>query len=431
MLGTVFTVSALFLFNHKKTNMSSLQNIPKEEVKGMCIKSFLISLVAGISLVTGFGLCCPVVQAGEFVTKIADKVEFSGFVRFITGFSDNLPDDMHNIISDHSKHDTSFITSAGFSRLRFTITGPQIKGWKTKGFVDGDFRGSSGDSAKLRIRQGWVGIKDPYDHWEIYFGQKESILCSMISYKYTLTLEGLIGAGTLYQRSPGIQIFRHFGPYHIAAEVMKASDAGSGTGKLNGSYSNQPSYTARIGYKDEVLEGWLAFRYDNSKESFDPQKLGQYTSNAGWLLTGEGEWRIPPFALYATGYLGKGSAYPHIFRKFKDDGGPLSNLIMINSRKDDTWGAMFSTRVTIDKFAFAATLGLAEVEDGDNSWASIVGRNTRGESLMETTVRANVKYNWNPALWFGLEYVHSELSGMPEAVNYKGSSWLLHVNYSF
>ena len=92
---------------------------------------------------------------------------------------------------------------------------------------------------------------------------------------------------------------------------------------------------------------------------------------------------------------------------------------------------MFGARVTIDKFAFAVSFGLAEVEDGDNSWAAIVGRNTRGESLKETTVRGNVKYNWSPALWFGLEYVHSELSGMPEADNYKGDSYLLHVNYSF
>ena len=56
----------------------------------MSIKSYLISLVAGISLFTCFALCCPVAQAGEFVTKLADKVEFSGFVRFITGYSDNL-----------------------------------------------------------------------------------------------------------------------------------------------------------------------------------------------------------------------------------------------------------------------------------------------------------------------------------------------------
>jgi len=402
----------------------------------MCIKSYLISLVAEISLIIGFTLYSSVAQAGNLVTKIADNVKFSGFVRFITGWSHNLPDDMHNIISDSSKHDTSFITSAGFSRLRFNITGPQIKGWKTIGFVDGDFRGSSGDSAKLRIRQGWVGIKDPYNHWEIYFGQKESILCSMISYKYTLTLEGFIGAGTLYQRSPGIQIFRYFGPYHIATEVMKASDAGPGTGKLNKSYSDKPSYTVRIGYKDDALEGWLAFRYDNSKESFDPQKRGQYSSNAGWLFTGEVEWRtkrrIPFVGLYATGYIGKGSAYPHIFRKFIEDGGPLSNLILINSKKDNTWGAMFGIRVdNIDKFAFAVTLGLAEVEDGDNSWASIVGRNTQGESLMETTIRANVKYKLNPAFWFGFEYVYSKLSGMPEAADYKGSSLLLHVNYSF
>ncbi|MBE9581581.1 MAG: porin [Proteobacteria bacterium] len=397
----------------------------------MRIKSFLISLAAGISLVIGFALCCPVAQAGEFVTRIADKVEFSGFARFITGFSDNLPDDMHNIISDSSRHDTSFITSAGFSRLRFTITGPEVEGWKTRGFVDGDFRGSGGDGAKLRMRQAWVGIKDPNDHWDIYFGQKESILDSMISYKYTLSLEGLIGAGTLYQRSPGMQIFRHFGPYHIAAEVMKASDAGPGTGKLNENYSDQPSCTVRTGYKDDALEGWLAFRYDDSEESYEPDKLGQDTNNAGWLLTGEGEWQIHPFALYATGYIGEGSAYPHIFRTFDDDGGPLSGLTMINSNKDETWGAMLGARVTIDKFAFAASFGLAEVEDGDNSWAAIVGRDTRGESLKETTVRGNAKYNWNPALWFGLEYVHSELSGMPEADNYKGDSCLLHVNYSF
>lgn len=397
----------------------------------MSIKSFIISLVAGISLIIGFALCCSVAQAGEFVTKLADRVEFSGFVRFITGYSDNLPDDMHNIISDRSKNDPFWVTSAGFSRLRFTITGPEVERWKTRGFVDGDFRGSGGDGAKLRMRQAWMGINSPDEDWELFFGQKESILDSMISYKYTLSLEGNIGAGTLYQRSPGIQLFRHFGPYHVAFEMMKASDAGPGTGKLNDSYSDQPSYTLRSGYKGEDFDGWIACRYDNSKESFKAEDLGRYTNNAGWLLTGEAEWRLDPLALYGTWYVGEGSAYPHIFRQFKDDGGPLQNLILINCKKDKTKGAMVGVRTTINKFFIALSAGYVEVKDEDGSWTDVVGRDTRGKTLDQVTYGLAAKYLIAKPLWVGLECVYSEFSGMPEAEDYKGSSCLMHLNYSF
>jgi len=397
----------------------------------MSIKSYLISLVAGISLFTCFAICCPVAQAGEFVTKLADQVEFSGFVRFIAGYSDNLVDDMHNIISDRSEHDPFWVHTAGFTRLRFSITGPDAEGCKTRGFVDGDFRGSGGDGAKLRMRQAWMGIKSPDENWELFFGQKESILCSMISYKYTLSLEGDIGAGTLYQRSPGIQLFRYFGPYHTALGIMKASGAGPGTGKLNDGYSDQPSYTLRSGYKGEDFEGWLAFRYDNSKESFRPEDLDKYTNNAGWLLTGEAEWRLKPLSLYGTWYWGEGSAYPHIFRKFEDDGGPLQNLILINSKEDKTRGAMVGVRSTINRFSVALSAGYMEVEDGDGSWADIVRRDTEGKSLDQMTYRLVTKYQFGKALWVGLEFVHSELSGMREAEDYKGQSCLMHINYNF
>ncbi len=370
-------------------------------------------------------------QAGDFVTKLADKVEFSGFVRFIGGYSDNLPDDMHNILSDRSRHDPFWVNSAGFSRLRFAITDAEVARWKTRGFVDGDFRGSSGDGANLRIRQAWMGIKSPDKDWEVFFGQKESILCSMISYRYTLSLEGNIGAGTLYQRSPGIQAFRYFGPWHVAFEIMKASDAGPGTGKLNDSYSDQPSYTLRSGYKGEDFEGWLSLRYDDSKESFKPEDLGKYTNNAGWLFTGEAEWRLEPVALYGTWYAGEGSAYPHIFRQFEDDGGPLQNLILINTKADKTRGGMVGVRRTINKFSLALSAGYMEVEDNDGSWTNIVGRDTKGESLDQVTYRLGMKYQLVKSAWLGLEVVYSELSGMPEARDYEGKSCLMHVNYSF
>jgi hypothetical protein len=370
-------------------------------------------------------------QAGDFVTKLADKVEFNGFVRFIAGYSDNLPDDMHNVLSDGSRHDPFWVNSAGFTRLRFTITGPEVEGWKTRGFVDGDFRGSSGDAAGLRMRQGWTGIKNPDEDWEFFFGQKESILCSMISYRYTLSLEGNIGAGTLYQRSPGIQAFRYLGPYHVAVEIMKASDAGPGTGKLNDSYSDQPSYTLRSGYRGKDFEGWLAFRYDNSDESFTPEDLDKYTNNAGWLFTGEAEWRLKPLALYGTWYVGEGSAYPHVFRQFEDDGGSLQNLILINRKEDETMGAMVGVRSTINKLSLALSAGYMEVEDEDGSWANIVGRDTKEKHVGQVTYRLATKYHLSESFWLGLAFVYSQMSGMPEAEHYKGQSCLMHVNYSF
>jgi predicted porin len=281
------------------------------------------------------------------------------------------------------------------------------------------------------MRQALVGIKSPDEHWEFLFGQEESILCSMISYRYTLSLEGDIGAGTLYQRSPGIQAFRYFGPYHVAFEIMKASDAGPGTGKLNDSYSDQPSYTLRSGYEGENFEGWLSCRYDNSKESFKPEDLDKHTSNAGWLFTGEAEWRLKPVALYGTWYVGEGSAYPHIFRQFEDDGGSLENLILINSKEDKTRGAMVGVRSTINKLSLALSAGYTDIEDKDGSWTDVVGRDTEGESLGQTTYRLVTKYQLGEPLWVGLEFVYAEISGMPEAKDYKGQSFLMHVNYSF
>jgi hypothetical protein len=370
-------------------------------------------------------------QAGDFVTKVAEEVEFSGFVRYVGGYSDNLPDDMHNVLSDSSKHDPFWVNSAGFSRIRFSITGPEATGWRTKGFVDGDFRGSAGDGAGLRVRQAWMGVMSPSEDWELFFGQKESILCSMISYKYTLSLEGYIGAGTLYQRSPGIQAMRHFGPYHVALEIMKASDAGPGTGKLNNNYSNQPSCTLRSGYKGETFEGWLAFRYDNSKESFAPESLNTYTSTAGWLLTGEAEWRLKPLALYGTWYVGKGSSYPHIFRQFDADGGPLQNLTLIDSKNDRTRGGMIGVRRSFDRISFALSAGIMEVEDKNGGWSGVTGRDTAGETLAQATYRLVAKYEITKPLWIGIEFVYSDMWGMPEASDYKGKSCLMHTNYDF
>jgi len=92
---------------------------------------------------------------------------------------------------------------------------------------------------------------------------------------------------------------------------------------------------------------------------------------------------------------------------------------------------MVGVRSTINRFSVALSAGYMEVEDGDGSWTNIVGRDTEGKSLDQMTYRLVTKYQFGKALWAGLELVHSELSGMREAEDYKGQSCMMHINYNF
>ncbi len=92
---------------------------------------------------------------------------------------------------------------------------------------------------------------------------------------------------------------------------------------------------------------------------------------------------------------------------------------------------MVGVKSTINKLSLALSAGYMDIEDKDGSWTDVVARDTEAESLDQTTYRLAAKYQFGEPLWVGLEFVYSEVSGMPEAKDYKGQSFLMHVNYSF
>ena len=92
---------------------------------------------------------------------------------------------------------------------------------------------------------------------------------------------------------------------------------------------------------------------------------------------------------------------------------------------------MVGAKKIYKKITFVFSFANIKVNDGDNSWSKYVGYDTKNKYLMQETVKGYAKYTLNQSLWIGIEYIGSNLTGLDETSNYKGTSFLLHTNLNF
>jgi hypothetical protein len=122
------------------------------------IKKFIVVAIAVL-------LAIPAISFAGSATSRWD-LTLGGYIKFDMGWADKgtnadyavAPRDSIGIWENRDAEFSSQYAAGGEGRLWWIIKGPDAWGGKTSGYVEGDFRGQSGDYGEFNLRHAWMKI---------------------------------------------------------------------------------------------------------------------------------------------------------------------------------------------------------------------------------------------------------------------------------
>jgi len=141
----------------------SHKNINKEER----MKKFIVVAIAVL-------LAIPAVSFAGSATSRWD-LTLGGYIEFDMGWADRTvnadyataPRKSYGTFENRDAEYASEYAAGGAGRLWWIIKGPDAWGGKTSGYVEGDFRGQSGDYGEFNLRHAWMKIDWANDSLQI------------------------------------------------------------------------------------------------------------------------------------------------------------------------------------------------------------------------------------------------------------------------
>ncbi len=180
-------------------------------------------------IVFGLVLCALVAMPISAMGAKTGDFEIGGYIKLFTDWNSTqvvnknmgLVGSRNNAI--YPSHDGRFRMTAQDTRFNFKITGPEVWGAKTQGYIEMDFDVDGQDAAaaapvtnswRPRLRHAWFRMDWP-GGWQVLMGQYWGVFCNF--WPDTVNSGPLFGHGMSTQRLPQIRVTKKTGPWTFDA----------------------------------------------------------------------------------------------------------------------------------------------------------------------------------------------------------------------
>ena len=399
----------------------------KNNDKEVRMKKFIVIAIAVL-------LAIPAVSFAGSATSRWD-LTLGGYIEFDLGWADRgvnadyaiAPRKSYGIWENREAEYASEFAAGGAGRLWWIIKGPDGWGGKTSAYVETDFRGQAGDYGEMNLRHAWMKIEWANDSLQI--GRQWQRWGAHFPFGGWLLMFSGLGPSLKGQRNEAIVWDHKFtkdwgfylGVYHNSANDMGAraldNFANSPFPFIEGGIRYASDSCGRIGNQIMMFEAGGFLGWERNIWAYTPAIGGRaYDDDRATAWGAALKYYVPiiperkgnkagAFGVGGNAFIGQNLGWYGGIGGYTVDPG-IPGLVEPRISYPHQWGGWFQ----LDYFftnAFSFHGWYSHAKNNFSRHAAFFGWLTPPMSIRQNQQYiANLSYDVNPAMRFGLEYAH-------------------------